>query len=393
MIFSYFLVIEKNFQWFHFKNLSTELPSIMSKNISRKQFLKHAGTAISVAAAGFPSILLPKKRDKLGVALVGLGGYATGRLAPGLKLTQHCELRGIVTGTPSKIPRWQREYNIPDSNVYSYETLPEVANNDDIDILYIVTPPAIHARDAIRAAEAGKHVWCEKPMAMNEEECQAIIDTAERNGVFLSIGYRMQHEPNTQTIIRYGQEKTYGEITGVQTGAGYNGAHPDPTNWRRIGRMGGGALYDMGVYPINAARYSTGMEPIAASGRQWSERTDMYSDVDEFTEFELEFSGGLMVKGETSFGKSVNYLNVECTDGWYRLEPMQSYSGVQGETSDGTQLPPDPNHQQARQMDNDALAIKEGRSPIAPGRDGLRDIQIVKAIMESSRNGGARIEL
>jgi glucose-fructose oxidoreductase len=157
--------------------------------------------------------------------------------------------------------------------------------------------------------------------------------------------------------------------------------------------MGGGALYDMGVYPINAARYSSGMDPIAASGRQWSERTEMYSDVDEFTEFELEFPGGLIASGETSFGKSMNYLNVDCTDGWYRLEPMQSYSGVQGETSDGTQLPPDPNHQQARQMDDNALAIKEKRQPIVPGIDGLTDIRIVKAIQESSRNNGARIEL
>jgi glucose-fructose oxidoreductase len=365
----------------------------MTKKISRKRFLTQAGTALGFAATGFPSIILPRRRDKLGVALVGLGGYATGRLAPGLQLTEHCELRGIVTGTPAKIPRWQQEYGIADKNVYNYETLPDVANNDDIDILYIVTPPALHARDAIRAAEAGKHVWCEKPMAMNEEECQAIIDAAEKNGVQLTIGYRMQHEPNTQTIIEYGKNRTYGEITGIQTAAGYNGAHPDPDNWRRIGRMGGGALYDMGVYPINAARYSSGMDPIAASGRQWSKRTEMYSDVDEFTEFELEFPGGLIASGETSFGKSMNYLNVDCTDGWYRLEPMQSYSGVQGETSDGTQLPPDPNHQQARQMDDNALAIKEKRQPIVPGIDGLTDIRIVKAIQESSRNNGARIEL
>ena len=365
----------------------------MTKMITRKRFLKQAGSALGIAAAGFPSIILPRKRDKLGVALVGLGGYATGRLAPGLQLTRHCELRGIVTGTPAKIPRWQQEYGIPDKNVYNYETLPDVANNDDIDILYIVTPPAIHARDAIRAAEAGKHVWCEKPMAMNEEECQAIIDAADKNGVQLTVGYRMQHEPNTQTIIKYGLDNTYGEITGIQAAAGYNGAHPDPDNWRRIGRMGGGALYDMGVYSINAARYSSGLDPVAVSGRQWSERTDMYSDVDEFTTFELEFPGGLIAQGETSFGKSINYLNVECSGGWYRLEPMQSYSGVQGKTSDGTRLPPDPNHQQARQMDADALAIKENSRPIVPGTDGLTDIQIVNAIMESSKKDGERIDL
>ncbi len=365
----------------------------MSKNLTRKQFLKLAGSAAAISSFGFPSIIIPKRKEKIGVALVGLGRYASGQLAPALQETEHCELRGIVTGTPSKIPEWQEQYGIPDRNVYNYETLPDIASNDDIDVIYIVTPPGVHARDAIVGAEAGKHVWCEKPMAMNEQECQAIIDAAEKNRVQLTIGYRMQHEPNTQTIIRFGREETYGQITGVQTGAGYSGAHTDPENWRRIPEMGGGALYDMGVYPINAARYATGMEPVAVTGKQWSEREEMYSDVDEFSEFELEFANGLKAFGETSFGKSTNYLNVECTDGWYRLEPMQSYRGVRGETSDGNQLPSAGINQQARQMDNDAIAIKENKAPIVPGEDGLADIRIVKAVMESSRMGGERIEL
>ncbi len=363
----------------------------MPVRISRRTFAKRMGSAAAVLAC--PNILIPKPKQKLGVALVGLGRYSTGRLAPGLQLTEHCELRGIVTGSPEKIPVWQNRHGIPDRNVYSYDTIEDVANNDDIDVVYVVTPPGLHARDAIKAAEAGKHVWCEKPMAMDEEECRGIIDAAKRNRVQLTIGYRMQHEPNTQTIIRFGREETYGPVVAVNTGAGYSGAHRDPDNWRRIAHLGGGALYDMGVYPINAARYATGMEPVAVMGRQWSERLDMYDEVDEFTEFELEFPNGVIAKGETSFGNSTNYLDVEGTDGWYRLRPFQSYSGVQGETSDGTTLPPDPHHQQARQMDDDALAIKERRPPIVPGDEGLADIRIVNAIMESSRQGGERIEL
>jgi glucose-fructose oxidoreductase len=365
----------------------------MSDRISRKNFLKKTGSALLVASAGFPSIIIPKRREKLGVALIGLGNYSTSRLAPGLQQTEHCELRGIVTGSPEKIPVWQERYGIPDQNVYNYGNMHQVANNDDIDIMYVVTPPGLHAEYSIISANAGKHVWCEKPMAMNVEECQAIINAARSNRVQLTIGYRMQHEPNTQTIIRYGEENTYGAITEIRTGAGYSGAHRDPDNWRRIAHLGGGALYDMGVYPINGARYANGIEPIAVRGRQWSDREQMYSDVDEFTEFELLFPDDITAYGETSFGKSTNYLDVDCTDGWYRLRPFQSYSGVQGETSDGTQLPPDPNHQQARQMDNDALAIKENRSPIAPGEDGLEDIRIVTAIMESSRRNQEWINL
>ncbi|CAN5155159.1 Gfo/Idh/MocA family oxidoreductase [soil metagenome] len=365
----------------------------MKNQISRRSFLKTTGTAFTVGSLGFPSIILPRRRQKIGVALVGLGSYAGGQLAPALQETEHCELRGIVTGTPSKIPEWQERYGIADRNVYNYETLHEVANNDDIDVIYIVTPPGVHARDAIVAAEAGKHVWCEKPMAMDPDECQAIIDAAKKNSVQLTIGYRMQHEPNTQTIIRFGKEETYGAVTGVQTGAGYSGAHRDPENWRRIADLGGGALYDMGVYPINAARYATGMEPIAVKGRQWSDRDEMYSEVDEHTDFEMEFPNGVFAKGETSFGNSTNSLDVECTDGSYRLSPMQSYTGVQGKTSDGIELPPAGINQQARQMDNDALAIKENKDPIVPGEDGLADIRIVKAIMESSRKNEEWIQL
>lgn len=365
----------------------------MSKNYSRKEFLKVSGSVLAFSSFGFPNIIIPKRKDKIGVALVGLGSYSRGRLGPGLKLTQHCELRGIVTGTPSKIPVWQEEYGIPDGNVYNYENMHEVANNDDIDVIYVVTPPGLHAKYSIIGAEAGKHVWCEKPMAMDVAECQAIIDAANKNRVQLTVGYRMQHEPNTQTIIRYGEEKTYGDFVEVRAGAGYSGAHNDPENWRRIGHMGGGALYDMGVYPINAIRYATGMDPVRVRGRQWSDRAEMYNDVDEFTDFEFEFANGLMASGETAFGKSTNYLDVSCTDGSYRLSPMQSYSGVQGETSDGIELPPDPNHQQARQMDNDALAIIENTKPIAPGEDGMMDIHIVRSIMESSRRGEEWIEL
>jgi len=358
---------------------------------SRRTFLKQAATA--AAACGFPSVLLPNQNEPLGVALCGLGTYSTTQLAPALQQTEHCALRGIVTGSPEKIPVWQRRYGIPDGNVYSYDTLPDIADNEAIDVVYIVTPPGLHARDAIAAAEAGKHVWCEKPMAMDAAECRAIIDAAEANDVQLTVGYRLQHEPNNRTIMRYAASETYGAVASVRTGAGYNGAHPNPDDWRRDAERGGGALYDMGVYPINAARYATGLEPVAVTGRLWSEQSEMYDEVPEHATFELTFPGGVVAKGETSFGTSTNYLDVTCTDGSYRLRPFQTYSGVRGSTSDGTRLPPAGGDQQARQMDADARSIRDGTPPVVPGEEGLADIRIVRAIMESSAQDGARVEL
>jgi predicted dehydrogenase len=365
----------------------------MVSHISRKSFLKKTGAAITAVSLGLPSVILPKRKEKLGVALVGLGNYSTNWLAPGLLKTRHCELRGIVTGSPEKIPVWQERYDIPDKNVYSYDTMHQVANNDDIDIIYVVTPPGLHARDSIRGAEAGKHVWCEKPMAVTVEECEAIIAAANRNKVQLTIGYRMQHEPNTRKIIKYGQQLPFGALTEVRSAAGYRAGGLSPDDWRFSLEMGGGALYDMGVYPINAARYATSMEPVSVSGIQSVERDEMFREVDEHTIFEMVFTNGLVAKCETSMGKNMNHIEVDCENGWYFLRPASSYSGVGGEVSDGTKLEPDPGHQQARQMDNDAFAIKENRPPIVPGEEGLRDIQIVKAVMESSAKDGEKVDL
>ncbi len=133
----------------------------MSNSISRKDFIRKTGAALGgtgLLGMGFPSLLLPRKNKKLGVALVGLGSYATGQLAPALQQTDHCELRGIVTGSPSKIPVWQRRHGIPEANVYNYENMHEISDNDDIDVIYIVLPPGLHAEYSIIAAEAGKHV-------------------------------------------------------------------------------------------------------------------------------------------------------------------------------------------------------------------------------------------
>ena len=166
----------------------------MATHLNRRRFIKRLGktaSGILVAQAGFPYLLKANQDRKLGIALVGLGYYSTSVLAPALQLTEECELRGIVTGSPEKIPVWQKNYGIKDQNVYNYENMHEVADNPDIDVIYIVLPTSMHAQYSIIAANAGKHVWCEKPMAISAKECQSIIDACNKNKVKLSIGYRM----------------------------------------------------------------------------------------------------------------------------------------------------------------------------------------------------------
>ncbi|HEV8284879.1 MAG TPA: Gfo/Idh/MocA family oxidoreductase, partial [Chitinophagaceae bacterium] len=107
---------------------------------------------------------------KLGIALVGLGMYSEGQLAPALQETKHCYLAGIVTGSNLKKEKWKKKYRIADKNIYDYENFDSIKDNDDIDIIYVVLPNSMHAEYVIRAANTGKHVICEKPMAVTVEE-------------------------------------------------------------------------------------------------------------------------------------------------------------------------------------------------------------------------------
>jgi glucose-fructose oxidoreductase len=361
---------------------------------TRRKFLGKAAAgiaALSVSASVFPSVIVPQQKKKLGVALVGLGYYSTDLLAPALQLTENCYLAGIVSGTPSKIEDWKKQYRIPSANCYNYQNFDTIANNPNIDVVYVVLPPSMHAEYCIRAAKAGKHVWCEKPMAMNVAECQQMINACASNKVRLSIGYRMHHEPNTQTIMQYAKSLPYGEMKTVIAEAGY--FDPRTDHWKQKKKMGGGAMYDMGVYPLNAVRYSTGLEPIAVSAVASTDRPAIYTEVEETMTFTLKFPRGITARCRTSFGAGLNELRVECAKGWYGLSPFQAYSGIRGTTSDGKTLDARIANQQAKQMDDDARAIMEGKPVMVPGEEGLKDIRVVEAIYKSAASKGQEVHI
>lgn len=352
--------------------------------INRRKFLQRTAVGaagVAVVQHGFASVLFQQKKERLGVALVGLGYYSTDLLAPALQLTKHCYLAGIVTGTPSKAERWMKEYKIPSKNIYNYQNFDAVVNNPDIDVIYIVLPPSMHAEYAIRATKAGKHVWCEKPMAMSVKECQSMIDACSKNKVKLSIGYRLHHEPNTQQIIQFRKALTYGKVIKAEAAAGYFDSRTD--HWKQKKAMGGGVMYDMGVYPLNAARYSVGLDPIAVSAVASTTRPEIYKEVEETIVFDLDFAGGATAHCETSFGKGMNDLLVTCTNGWYKLSPFQAYNGINGITSDGKKLNAPIANEQTTQMDNDALSIINNTSVLVPGEEGLKDIRVVEAVYQS----------
>jgi len=358
---------------------------------TRRRFLAQA--LASAAATGLASPLAQsqlynnKPQKKLGIALVGLGYYSTDLVAPALQFTQHCELRGIVTGSPEKIPIWQKKYGIKDANVYSYDNMHAIANNPDIDIVYIILPTFLHKKYSVIGANAGKHVWCEKPMAMDVKECQDIIDACTKNNVQLAIGYRMQHEPNTQTVIGYAKTQPFGKQKSLICEAGYAGKGFPADNWKMFHKYGGGGLYDMGVYAINAARYATGLNPISIHAQHVTTMPDTFIHADERTQFTLQFENGVYATCQASQTSRVNQLHVECEKGWYRLSPMQEYVGVEGITSSGKLLNIPIANQQATQMDNDSLAILNKQKNSVQGQDGLEDIRVVVAGLASAKSG------
>ena len=362
-----------------------------SPSLSRRQLIK--GLAAAGLAGCLPGALAaPRQPGKhsLGVALVGLGYYSRDLLAPGLQLTRNCHLAGVVTGTPAKALEWQRKYDLSDRNIYDYDNFDRIADNPDIDVIYIVLPNHLHKPFTLRGAAAGKHVWCEKPMAMNALEAQEMIDACQRNKVKLSIGYRMQHEPNTQRVIGFAHERPYGALRSLQCDAGFEGFHDaaGSDNWRLDPARGGGAMFDMGVYSLNAARYTSGEEPVAVTARKSVQRPHIFTQVDETMHFDLEFPSGLQAKCSTSFGKNMNLLRADAERGWYELSPFQSYDGIKGRTSSGLILDARVAHQQALQMDNDARSIIDGTPMRVPGEEGLRDMRVVDAIFRSVAEEG-----
>ena len=352
------------------------------------QSLANTITAMSLSPS-FAYIPNAFGKKKLGIALVGLGNYATRQLAPALMETNMCELKGIVTGTPSKIDLWKKTYNLEDHQIYNYDNFDNIAENDEIDIVYVVLPNHMHKAFTIRAFRAGKHVICEKPMAMNAQEATQMIEEGKKTNRELFIGYRLHYEPHHREIIRLCQIEAFGKIKFFEGGFGFRAGNPN--QWRLKKACGGGALMDVGIYVIQAARYTTGQEPIAVSAREFKTDLVKFKEVDELITWQMEFPNGLVANCTTSFSASTNHLYVACEKGFIRLSPAYTYSGLSGYTRKYKFDFPQVN-QQALHMDGIANKIMNGVPHLnVGGEEGLRDMKIIDAIFKSVEEDGKRV--
>ena len=365
--------------------------------VSRREFLGRLSIGAASLAVSAPLLgAAGAAPRKLGVALVGLGSYSTGQLGPALRVTENCRLAGVVTGNRAKGLQWAKDHDFPEKNVYSYETMHQLADNPDIDLVYVVTPNGLHPLHAIAAAKAGKHVISEKPMANTVAECEAMLAACRAAKVKLSVGYRLHFDPYHQELMRLGREKEFGPLLKMKGNRGFvMGARA----WRADKKLaGGGPMMDLGVYIIQGACMAQatasgpgreGVAPIAVTATEIPKtRPDLFPDVEEGTRWTMEFANGAVCEAFTSYAHGADTFRAEGEKGWIEFkEHAFTYRGMVVATSRGPlKFGPDVN-QQARQMDDFARCIREGRESSVPGEMGRRDLAIVEAIYESVRTG------
>ena len=324
---------------------------------------------------------------------MGLGSYGT-RVAEAMLDCKMAKLVGVISGTPSKITAWQSKYNIPEKNCYNYENFDNIKNNPDIDAVYVITPNALHHDEVIRVAKAGKHVICEKPMALNAKEGEEMIAACKKANVKLLVGYRMHFEPHTLEIIRMRNAGEFGKILFFQGLSGFTIG--DPNQWRLNPKLsGGGALMDIGIYSINGARYMVGEDPVWVTAEETKNNPVKFKEgVDETIQFQFGFPGGAVASCLSTY--SMNnldrfFLNGE--RGFAELQPATGYGPIMGRTNKGEINQPVVTHQ-TLQMEEMSAIILQGKVPVVPvnGEEALKDLKIIDAIYEATKTG-KKVEL
>jgi glucose-fructose oxidoreductase len=360
---------------------------------TRRHFLGSLTTAGTLAMVPRSLLAQAEGGRKLGVALVGLGKYSAGQLGPALKLTHSCKLAGVVTGSPGKGKKWAADYGFPESNIYHYETMAQMADNPDIDIVYVVTPNSLHAEHAIAAAKAGKHVICEKPLAVSTAECDLIIAACKSAGVKLGVGYRLQYEPSHIELKRLAKSAEFGPFNKMDGGFSFV---LKGEQWRiEKALSGGGPLMDLGIYMIQSHFMAAGSRmPLAITARELpKERPEFFKEVEESIEWTMEFPNGGTATANTSYNQQRNEFRADAERGWYQIAPAFGYKGQKAKSHLGplefTALP----SMQASQMDAFALHVRDEAPNLVPGEMGRRDLVVIEAIYASAAANGKRVEL
>ncbi|MBD2304564.1 Gfo/Idh/MocA family oxidoreductase [Chroococcidiopsis sp. FACHB-1243] len=377
--------------------------------LTRRQIIGSGMGILGVGVAGVvtrnsPAIAQPAYKPakeppipdekKLGWAVVGLGKFATQQIIPSFSQCKQSKLVALVSGDRAKAENYARQYNVNPKNIYNYENYDSIRNNPEVDIIYIVLPNGLHAEYTIRGAQAGKHILCEKPMANTVEECQAMIAACNQANRKLMIAYRAQYEPFNLEAIAIAQKKQLGQLKAIVADHGRNLDPKDPADvWRMNKKLaGGGSLFDIGIYSLQAARYITGEEPTEVCAMTYSTPNDpRFKEVEENVNFILRFPSGVLANCTSSYGYSdTKRFQVFGSNGTLELDPATDYyrhqltvkrEKVQEERQIQEQ------NQFALEMDHLSESVMQDRQPKTPGEEGLQDVRLMLAIYEAARTG------
>ena len=335
-----------------------------------------------------------KRPDSVGFAIVGLGNYALRQMMPRFEQAGRAHVAAIVSGNPDKLRRVGDAYGVPADARYSYETFANIASDDRIDAAYIVLPSGLHAEWTSRAFAAGKHVLCEKPMALSSAECAQMIAASRRADRKLMIAYRSHFEPHNLEAMELMAQGAVGRVRLVRTEQSYRMGPTSPSeNWR-VNRAlaGGGPLEDLGIYGLQSALYLAREMPESISATTFRPAGDpRFSEIFAHVSSQWRFPSGAVAQLATSYDSSgINFAHVRGTTGALIMDPATGYSGQAMRLEGGAAREfrsGDPSVQFAAQLDHFVDAIRDGSPIRTPGEMGLRDLRLIEAIYASAAAG------
>ena len=324
-------------------------------------------------------------RHKVRYAVVGLGHIAQVAVLPAFKNAPNSELFALVSSDPEKLEKLGKKYSL--EHLYSYEDYSRALSN--VDAVYIALPNHLHREYAVRAAAAGVHVLCEKPMAVTSEECQAMIDAARQNHAKLMVAYRLHFEAGNLEAIRLAQSGKLGDLRIFTSEFAQQVADGNVRVTEPVAR-GGGPVYDMGVYCVNAARYLFGAEPMEVLATSANKREQRFHRVEEMTSVTMRFPQDRLATFTCSFGAvDIGRYALIGTKGVIRADPGYEYAmALKQEVTIGektTRRTFPKRDQFAAQIVYFSDCVLKDKEPEPSGLEGLADVRIVEAIYEAVR--------
>lgn len=339
----------------------------------------------------------PASPDSIGIAVVGLGGYALNQMLPAMSRAKGCHVAALVSGNPEKAARIAAAYGVPADAIYSYETFDEIAGDDRIDAVNIVLPTGLHTVFTLKAFAAGKHVLCEKPMALTVAECDAMIAASKATDRRLMISYRCHFEPYNLKAMELMREGAVGNLRLIRTANHYVSGPATPQNNWRFNRAltGGGPLEDYGIYGLQSALYLSGELPAEVYATTRQPKDDpRFAEIFSHVTAEFRFPAGAMAYVSGSYDAAgENSTFVTGDKAILRMEPATSYHGNTLTVGRGRNAqdytPGDSGVQFADMLDHFASAVREGTAIIVPGEMGRRDTALIDTIYRSAAAGRA----